>query len=97
MKKNHAKTQDQIGGGKPGPGRPKGIPNKLTGDVKAMILEALASAGGADYLARQAEQSPAAFMSLVGKVLPMTVQGGDNGEPIQLVVVFPKRDGHEAD
>ena len=33
-----------------GPGRPKGVPNKLTGDVKAMILEALDRAGGASYL-----------------------------------------------
>ena len=32
-------------------GSRKGKPNKLTGDVKAMILEALDRAGGASYLA----------------------------------------------
>lgn len=31
------KNKDQIGGGKPGPGRPKGVPNKLTRDVKQFL------------------------------------------------------------
>lgn len=33
-----------------GKGRPKGVPNKFTADVKAMILAALDKAGGAEYL-----------------------------------------------
>ncbi|WP_380823353.1 hypothetical protein [Sphingobium xenophagum] len=64
-------------------GRKKGTPNKLTGQVKEMILEALDRKGGADYLERQAEENPVAFMGLVGKVLPMTVAGpGENGEHV---------------
>jgi hypothetical protein len=70
-------------GSKPGErrgGRTKGIPNKLTGELKDMILTALAEAGGVDYLKKQAESSPTAFMSLVGKVLPLTVNGpGEDG------------------
>lgn len=66
-----------IGKGKAGPGRPKGLQNKLTQDVKEMILAALAKAGGVDYLAAQAIDSPAAFLTLVGKVLPMTVANPD--------------------
>ena len=54
-------------------GRQKGVPNKFNADVKAMILQALNGAGGAAYLQRQADENPAAFMSLVGKVLPMQV------------------------
>ena len=72
-------------GAKPGErrgGRAKGVPNKLNGDVKAMILEALEKAGGADYLKTQANANPAAFMTLVGKVLPMQVTGA-NGGPIE--------------
>ncbi len=62
-------------------GRPKGVPNKLTSDVKAMILAALHGAGGADYLREQATKNPVAFMALIGKVLPLTVQGpGEHGE-----------------
>ena len=54
----------------PESGRKKGTPNKTTADVRAMILQALDSAGGAEYLARQSEENPAAFMQLVGKVVP---------------------------
>jgi len=61
-------------------GRKKGVPNKITKELKEMILGALDQCGGQNYLARQAEENPTAFMALVGKVLPMTVQGtGDGG------------------
>jgi hypothetical protein len=71
----------KVGDGTPGPGRPKGIPNKLSGDVKNMILAALEGAGGVNYLKEQAQSNPTAFMTLVGKVLPMTVAGsGTDGE-----------------
>ena len=67
-------------GSKPGErrgGRTKGVPNKLTGDLKAMILGALSDAGGQKYLVAQAKDNPNAFMTLVGKVLPMTVANPD--------------------
>lgn len=64
-----------------GKGRPKGAQNKLTKQVKEMILGALDDAGGQEYLARQADENPVAFMSLVGKVLPMQAEitGKDGG------------------
>jgi hypothetical protein len=64
------------GGAKPGErrgGRQKGTPNKISGDVRAMILSALSRAGGADYLFEQSRANPVAFMSLLGRVLPMQV------------------------
>lgn len=61
-------------------GRAKGVPNKFTGELKDMILTALTQAGGVDYLAEQAKEKPAAFLALVGRVLPMTLTGtGDGG------------------
>ena len=57
----------------PGPGRPAGSPNKITGDMRAMILQAFEKAGGADWLARQADENPVAFMGLLGKLLPSQV------------------------
>lgn len=60
-------------------GRTKGTPNKLTGELKGMILAALDGAGGIDYLIRTADSHPAAFLSLVGKVLPMQVTGEGDG------------------
>lgn len=67
--------------GKPGPGRPKGAPNKLTMAVKDMVLAALDKAGGVNYLVQQAQENPTAFMTLVGKIIPTQVNGpGENGE-----------------
>ena len=57
----------------------RGTPNKLSGDVKAMILAALDAAGGAEYLLRQTKQNPVAFMSLLGKLLPTQLTGKDGG------------------
>ena len=51
-------------------GRQKGTPNKVTGDVRAMVLGALDAAGGQKYLQQQATANPQAFMGLVGKCLP---------------------------
>jgi hypothetical protein len=68
------------GGSKPGErrgGRAKGTPNKFTGALKDMVLEALNDAGGVDYLKRQADENPTAFLTLVGKVLPLQLSGGD--------------------
>lgn len=56
-------------------GRAKGTTNKLTADVKAMVLQALDQAGGVKYLHAQALTNPNAFMTLVGKVLPLTLAG----------------------
>lgn len=54
-------------------GRKKGTPNKLTKELKDLILGALDKSGGEQYLIDQAKENPTAFLTLVGKVLPMTV------------------------
>ena len=72
-------------GNKASKGRPKGVPNKVTADLKSMILEALDRNGGVAYLAEQADENPTAFLTLVGKVLPMTI-GGEQGTSGKLVV-----------
>src|SRR6266478_6239281 len=53
-----------------GKGRPKGATNTMTRSLREMILGALDDAGGQDYLAEQAHKNPAAFLALVGRVLP---------------------------
>lgn len=54
-------------------GRKKGVPNKITADLKGMILSALGDVGGQKYLVEQAKENPTAFLTLVGKVLPKEV------------------------
>ena len=63
-----------------------GRPNKLTANVKGMILAALDKAGAEDYLLKQANENPSAFMTLLGKVLPLQVAGAENG-PIEINVI----------
>jgi hypothetical protein len=62
----------RVGDGTPGPGRPKGVPNKNTKAVKEMVLEALDKAGGVKYLLGQATENPTAFLTLIGKTIPLS-------------------------
>lgn len=56
-------------------GRQAGTPNKLTADVRAMIITALDHVGGEDYLVRQARDNPKAFMALLGRLVPSQITG----------------------
>jgi hypothetical protein len=49
-----------------------------------MILGALSAKGGQAYFEEQADKNPAAFMALLGKVLPTTL-AGDPEIPIQTI------------
>jgi len=78
-------------------GRKKGTPNKTTALLKDAILQAATNAGGGDltaYLQVQAQENPGPFMSLLGKVLPMTV-AGDPDAPLNVItrveLVAPKK------
>ena len=61
-------------------GRKKGTPNRNTAKVKDMILGALNDVGGQGYLARQAEENPKAFLSLLGRVLPIQTVETDKAD-----------------
>ena len=74
-----------------GPGRKKGVPNKINADLKEMILGALAGVGGQDYLHRQAELNPGAFLTLIGKVLPMQITG-EGGGPVFVITGVDRDD-----
>lgn len=81
-------------GAKPGErrgGRPKGGLNKLTRTLKDMILTSLSMAGGEHYLLEQAMKQPGAYLSLIGRVLPLQVrEGGD--EPRMPAVVHHRHE-----
>jgi hypothetical protein len=75
-----------------GKGRPKGVPNKMTKALKEMILGALDDAGGQEYLARQAKENPSAFMTLIGKVLPLQVDA-NVAATVRRIELIPVRPG----
>lgn len=57
----------------PNSGRRAGTPNRLTRDVRDIVLGALEQAGGVDYLVGQAQENPTAFLALLGRCLPREV------------------------
>lgn len=61
-------------------GRVKGTPNKATAEIKSMIEGALTEVGGQKYLVQQAIDNPAAFLTLVGKILPKQVDSTITGD-----------------
>ena len=64
-----------------GPGRPKGCKNKVPSDIKAMVIGALEKGGGQLWLEKQMDLNPTAFMTLLGKIIPTTLQGpGEDGK-----------------
>jgi len=75
------KQTQEIGKGKPGPGRPKGQSNKTTTALKEAILQAAAEHGEDDtgkdglkgYLRKVAREDVKAFSGLLGRVLPLDV------------------------
>jgi hypothetical protein len=68
------KIKKGPGGPRAGAGRPKGVPNHITRTIKDAIEAAFQGVGGPEYLMRQAEENPQAFMTLLGKIIPAQVQ-----------------------
>lgn len=64
-----------------GPGRPKGIPNKITLSVKEAIERAFERVGGVSYLETVARSDPRTFCALLSKLLPTKLANAD-GSPI---------------
>ena len=68
------------------PGRPKGVPNKLTTTVKEAIVLAAEGLGGTQRLIDWCKEDPKNesqfWVSVYPKLLPLQVSG-ENGGPIQ--------------
>jgi hypothetical protein len=68
-----------------GKGRVKGSQNKVTRELKTMVLQALDKAGGVTYLTARAKdpKTAPAFLALLGKVLPLQITG-DKDNPLTI-------------
>jgi hypothetical protein len=71
-------------------GRQKGTRNRLTRDLKAMILGALSAAGGQAWFEHQMEANPVAFMALLGRLLPLTI-GSEKEKPLEVKMTREER------
>jgi len=87
--------------GKKTGGRQKGSLNKTTQALKDAILLAAGKVGEDEkgkggligYLTYLAKEEPKAFASLLGRVLPMQMTGGDGALPHVVTVEFVSPDG----
>lgn len=70
------------GGKRDGAGRKAGVPNKITADLKAAIMQAFENVGGSDYLTTLASSHPQVYCALLGKVLPTALAGADGEGPL---------------
>lgn len=73
--------------GNAGAGRKVGSRNKTTAAVKDAILNAFTKVGGEDYLVKVARKDHKTFCALLGKVLPLQVQGDPNN-PAMIIPVM---------
>lgn len=64
-----------VGGARPGAGRKKGVPNKITADMHAVIHNAFAKLGGVDYLVQVGREDPRTFCALLAKTVPTQITG----------------------
>lgn len=88
MSEKESKKSNGRGGTRPGAGRPKGSLDKGNAAIREMIVDALNGVGGVAYLQSVARSHPGPFLSLIGKVLPMQIEGGDADRPLNLNVTF---------
>jgi len=86
MTEKQSKQSSGRGGKRPGAGRPKGSLDKGNALIREMVVEALNEAGGVAYLVECAKdpKTTSAFLSLIGKVLPVQISG-EGGGPVQTV------------
>ena len=96
IKKSQAikKPKHGHGGLRAGAGRPRGSKNKISLALKEAILKALDELGGHEYLVRLGIENSSAFASLLGKVLPTTLDtsesdGGSNAVTFTRIIVMP--------
>ena len=56
-----------------GPGRPNGMQNKVTFELKQMLENALHAVGGEEYLENLARDKPEIFANLLAKIIPRSL------------------------
>lgn len=58
-------------------------PQASTGQIRDMVAEALHAAGGAAYLTELSGTDPKAFVSLIGKVLPLQAKPSGDADNLE--------------
>jgi len=70
LKKKRTAKKPEPTAEKKRPGRRKGVPNKITGDIKRALARAFKKVGGVKYLEALANSDPRTFCTLLSKIVP---------------------------
>jgi hypothetical protein len=92
VKKTERKQQKKRGGNPnpaPGPGRPKGVPNKISGLAKNNIAKVFDEIGGVPRMCEWALANQTEFYKLYARLVPVQVTG-DAENPIAVADVTAK-------
>lgn len=85
-----------IGKGTPGPGRPKGVPNKLTRSAKEAIALAAEKLGGFERLVAWVQEDPGNekvfWGTIYPKLIPVTLANEEGSTGLSLSVTLVKPD-----
>ena len=76
-----AKTRK--GGRRPGSGRKKGTPNKLTTAFKQAVQNVYGAIGGDGAFAKWARENPTEFYKIAARLIPHEVNANVTHEPIR--------------
>ena len=79
MSEKVSTSKSNRGGKREGAGRPKGVPNKMSRNVKENIVDVFEAMGGIEKMTEWAMESPAQFYNIYSKLLPLTVDAEVNG------------------
>jgi hypothetical protein len=66
----------------PGPGRPKGVPNKFTGELKEAILAGVNGShklGVSGFVLKLSLDTPTSAAALLGRLIPVSMVGTQGG------------------
>jgi len=69
---------------RPGPGRPRGVPNKFTGELKEAILAGVNGSnplGVAGFVCDLSQDTPTSAAALLGRLIPGSMAGAGRLEP----------------
>ena len=69
-----------------GPGRPKGMPNKLTASIRSAIADAFEKLGGVTSLVEWGRKNPDEFYKLWGRLAPSEVEHTTPDGPVEVKV-----------
>ena len=86
MSEKESTQKSRRGGKRDGAGRPKGVPNKLSGTAKEHIAQVFEKLGGVEQMTTWAQENQTPFYNLYAKLLPLQVSGEGGGPLIHKIV-----------